>query len=86
MNQKERMLKELPYKAWLDGLPEERMKIKLKIYENNHLKPHEKKRIDKLIMDIIAVGNPCKVIRKITEEDRKYYYKNYEFDVDNYLL
>jgi len=37
-------------------------------------------------MDIIAVGNPCKVIRKITEEDRKYYYKNYEFDVDNNLL
>ena len=86
MNQKERMLKELPYKVWLDGLPEERMKIKLKIYEYNHLKPYEKERIDKLIMDIIAVGNPCKVIRKITEEDRKYYYKNYEFDVDNYLL
>lgn len=35
------MLKELPYKAWLDGLPEERMKIKLKIYEYNHLKPPE---------------------------------------------
>lgn len=28
----------------------------------------------------IAAGNPCKVIRKITEEDRKYYYKNHEFD------
>lgn len=32
----------------------------------------------------IAVGNPCKVIREITEEDRKYYYKNREFDVDDY--
>lgn len=29
-----------------------------------------------------AAGNPCKVIRKITEKDRKYYYKNREFDVD----
>lgn len=27
-----------------------------------------------------AAGNPCKVIRRITEEDRKYYYKNHEFD------
>ena len=24
----------------------------------------------------VAVGNPCKVIREITEEDKKYYYKN----------
>lgn len=28
----------------------------------------------------IAVGNPCRVIRTITEEDRKYYYKKNEFD------
>lgn len=28
----------------------------------------------------IAAGNPCKVIRKITDEDRKYYYKNQMFD------
>ncbi len=28
MNQKERMLAGLPYKAWLDGLSEERMKKK----------------------------------------------------------
>ena len=26
----------------------------------------------------IAAGNPCKVIRMITDEDRKYYYKNNE--------
>lgn len=32
----------------------------------------------------VAAGNPCKVIRKITEEDRKYYYKNREFDVNDY--
>lgn len=28
----------------------------------------------------LAAGNPCKVIRKITEEDKKYYYKDREFD------
>lgn len=34
--------------------------------------------------DVIAVGNPCRVIRKITEADRKYYFKDREFDVDDY--
>lgn len=29
---------------------------------------------------VIAVGNPCRVIREITEEDRKYYYKDRVFD------
>ena len=29
---------------------------------------------------VIAVGNPCKVIRSITEEDRKYYFRDREFD------
>lgn len=28
----------------------------------------------------VAAGNPCKVIRKITEEDMKFYYKDREFD------
>lgn len=32
----------------------------------------------------VAVGNPCRVIRFITEEDRKYYFKNREFDVEDY--
>ena len=29
---------------------------------------------------VVAVGNPCRVIRKITEDDRKYYYKDRVFD------
>lgn len=29
---------------------------------------------------VIAAGNPCKVIREITEDDRKYYYKDRKFD------
>lgn len=34
--------------------------------------------------DVIAVGNPCRVLHKITEEDRKYYFKDREFDVEDY--
>lgn len=30
----------------------------------------------------VAAGNPCKVIRKITEEDKKYYYRDQEFDAE----
>lgn len=202
MNQKERMLANLPYKAWKDGLSEERLENKKKIYEFNNLSPErydEKSRLLKNILgkcgesinieppfhcdygknievgdnffanynfvildvakvtigknaqiapnvsiytaghpvhpdsrnsgyeygiditigdnvwiggsssimpgvhignnvvigggsvvtkdisdNVIAVGNPCRVIRKITEEDRKYYYKDREFDVEDY--
>lgn len=34
--------------------------------------------------DVIAVGNPCRVLRKITEDDRRYYFKDREFDVEDY--
>lgn len=36
----------------------------------------------------VAAGNPCRVIRKITEADRKLYYKDREFDGEawNYVL
>jgi acetyltransferase-like isoleucine patch superfamily enzyme len=27
--------------------------------------------------NVVAAGNPCKVLRTITEEDRSYYYKDY---------
>lgn len=202
MNQKERMQKNLPYKAWLDGLSEERLECKKKIYEYNHLPPERWEERTELIKNIlgstgenvhieepflcdygsnievgenffanynltvldvgkvtigdnaqiapnvsiytaghpvhpdsrnsgyeygidisigdnvwiggstcilpgvhignnvvigagsvvtkdipdnmIAVGNPCRVIREITEDDRKYYYKDREFDVEDY--
>ena len=32
----------------------------------------------------VAAGNPCKVIRKITEADRKFYYKDREFDEESW--
>lgn len=202
MNQKERMLQGLPYKAWLDGLAEERRANKKRIYEYNQLPPGNVEKQDEIIRSIIgkcgesicietpfhcdygsnievgnnfyanfnltildvgkvvigenvmiapnvsiytaghpvhpdsrnsgyeygisitigdnvwiggssvinpgvhignnvvigsgsvvtkdipdnaiAVGNPCRIIRYITEEDRKYYFKNQEFDVDDY--
>jgi len=108
MTQKERMLNGLPYKAWLDGLSEERMECKELIYEYNNLRPSERERKFELIKEIlgktgdyvvigagsvvtkdipdnmIAAGNPCKVIREITEADRDYYYKDKKFDVDDY--
>lgn len=32
----------------------------------------------------IAAGNPCRVIRRITEEDRKYYFRDREFDEESW--
>lgn len=29
---------------------------------------------------VVAAGNPCRVIREITEEDREFYYKDRKFD------
>lgn len=29
--------------------------------------------------NVIAFGNPCRVVRNITEEDKKYYFRNMEF-------
>lgn len=202
MNQKERMLMELPYKAWLDGLTEERQKAKNLIYKYNRCNPLKRNKREKIIRkiignagerifieqpfycdygtnieigndfysnhnlvildvakviignnvmcgpnvsiitaghpihhksrnsgyeygigikiednvwlggnviinpgitigknsiigsgsvvtknipnDVIAVGNPCKILREITDEDRKYYYKNREFDVTDF--
>ncbi|WP_297638046.1 sugar O-acetyltransferase [uncultured Clostridium sp.] len=32
--------------------------------------------------NVIAVGNPCKVLREIDENDLKYYHKNMEIDIE----
>lgn len=34
--------------------------------------------------NMVAAGNPCKIIREITDEDRKYYFKKRVFDVEDY--
>lgn len=54
MNQKERMLAALPYKAWLDGLSEERNACKQKIYEFNHLPPKDRDKIPSLLKQLLG--------------------------------
>lgn len=55
MNQKERMLAELPYRAWLDGLAEERQETKKKVFQFNHTSPEQQETLDRLIREIIGV-------------------------------
>lgn len=33
--------------------------------------------------NVVAVGNPCRVLREIGEHDRKYFYRNEEIDWEN---
>ena len=33
--------------------------------------------------NVVAVGNPCKVLREVSERDRKYFYKNERIDREN---
>lgn len=54
MNHKERMLAQLPYKAWLDGLPEERMACKKKLYEYNQSRPEQEEERSRLIKTILG--------------------------------
>lgn len=54
MNQKERMLSELPYKAWLDGLDYERQQCKQKVYEFNMLPPSENEKIPSMLKNLFG--------------------------------
>jgi len=54
MNHKERMMAGLPYKAWMDGLPEEQMENKKRIYEYNLCPPDQTEKIDRLIRAILG--------------------------------
>lgn len=36
--------------------------------------------------NVVAAGNPCRVVRPITEEDRDFYRRGCPFDVDDYLV
>ena len=54
MNHKERMLAGLPYKAWMDGLPEEQMENKKRIHEYNLCPPDQTEKIDRLIRAILG--------------------------------
>lgn len=54
MNHKERMLANLPYKAWLDGLKEERIENAKRIYEYNNLPPERWDERSDLIKKILG--------------------------------
>ena len=54
MDHKERMLANLPYKAWLNGLSEERLENKKKIFKYNNLEPGNPEEKDQLIKDILG--------------------------------
>ncbi|MDO5411231.1 MAG: sugar O-acetyltransferase [Lachnospiraceae bacterium] len=54
MNQKERMLANLPYKPWLDGLSEERMENKKRIYEFNNLPPERLDEVTPMLKEILG--------------------------------
>lgn len=54
MNQKERMTAGLPYKAWLDGLEEERLLCKQRIYQYNLLPPDQRERAPALLKVLLG--------------------------------
>lgn len=54
MNQKDRMLAGLPYQAWKDGLAEERMACKKRVYAYNMLPPWETEKADALIKELFG--------------------------------
>lgn len=57
MNQKERMLANLPYKSWMDGLSEERFENKKKIYKYNNLPTEAVEEKNVLLREIL--GKTC---------------------------
>lgn len=54
MNQMERMVAGLPYKAWLDGLEHERLLCKRKIYLFNALPPDHREQIPVLLKSFLG--------------------------------
>lgn len=54
MDMKERMLNELPYKAWESNLAEERLENKKKIYKYNNIEPGNEELTEKQIKDILG--------------------------------
>ena len=54
MNQKDRMLAGLPYKAWMDGLSQERLENKKRIFAFNHLEPDRLEEKEKLLKEILG--------------------------------
>ncbi|PJJ80093.1 sugar O-acetyltransferase [Mucilaginibacter auburnensis] len=63
MNHKERMLAGLPYKAWLDGLPEEQLANRKRVYKFNHCPPDELEKVEEYTRDILGkAGKNVKIM------------------------
>ncbi|MGN0593520.1 MAG: maltose acetyltransferase domain-containing protein, partial [Hominimerdicola sp.] len=59
MNQKERMKANLPYKAWLDGLGEDRRLNKCKLFDYNSTRPDDEAKLDRIIREIVGKSGKC---------------------------
>lgn len=81
MNHKERMLSELPYKAWLDELPKENMKAQIRTFEYNNCPPQDTEKLDSLIREILGKAGKNIVVRPPFHCD---YGKNIEIGDDFY--
>ncbi len=88
MNQKERMLAELPYLADCDGLREERTECKKKIFEYNNLSPDDKEKKTKLIKELfgksgehISVEPPFRCDYGYNIEAGENFYANYNLTI-----
>lgn len=88
MNQRERMLAGLPYKAWLDGLAEERLATKIKLAEYNAIQPHETQRMRALLKAILGktgkqvwIEQPFRCDYGMNIEVGESFFANYNFVV-----
>ena len=88
MNQKERMLAGLPYKAWLDGLEEERTENKKRIFKYNNLEPGNFEEQDRLIKEIlgktgenVTIEAPFHCDYGVNIEVGENFFANYNFTV-----
>ena len=64
MDMKQRMHANLPYKAWLDGLCEERAECKRKIYEFNNCHPDDREKADKILRSLLGKAGDGLLIEK----------------------
>jgi len=63
MNQKERMLAGLPYKAWLDGLADEQLANRKRVFKFNHCPPDELEKVEEYTRDILGkAGKNVKIM------------------------
>lgn len=56
------------------------------IYRRRHCYRRGQCRYKDIPSGVIAAGNPCRVIRKITEEDIEFYFKDRKFDAQAFEI